>query len=301
MAPVGFSPEFRFGAEITAVLRSHVELGELEVHIAGLDTPVCRPYRDVIKVDDKRSISFESVEFIEVPAIDGGPAAVAWVLHHDYEGAVPSPFVKGLRLRSGNVQVGDHALLEGLFPEQRFNAWAVGEVHVLDRRIVPNGRRDHFEQNAHLHNLINHLAPVARAIARRCRTSSVRRKWLRQFEIHDEAIREKLDIIRQGMLGEKDRNAIALSAKQILLQMEKIAGMDLLIEDDPDQLRAKVEKLRVEVGIAIEETSPESSPLAHLPTERQAIYQHLFSLIYECSQNRTAAKALVDRILLRIS
>ena len=183
VAPVGFSPELKFGSEIAATLRSFVELGEIEIHVEGLDTPVYRPHRDEIKVDDKRTIPFESVEFIEIPGIDGDVAAVAWLLHHDYEGAIPSAAVKGLRLRSGNIQVGDHALLEDLFPEQRFNVWSVGEVHIVDRRIVPNGRRDHFEQNAHLHNLMNHFTPTARAIARRCRTSSVRRKWLRQFEI----------------------------------------------------------------------------------------------------------------------
>jgi hypothetical protein len=301
VAPVGFSPEFRFGAEITAVLRSCLELGEIEVHVAGLDTPVFRPHRDAIILDEKRSISFESVEFVEVPGIDGGVAAVAWILHHDYVGAIPSALVKGLRLRSGNIQVGDRTLLEELFPEQRFNVWAVGEVHVVDRRIVPNGRRDHFEQNAHLHNLVNHLTPTARAIARRCRTNSVRRKWLRQFEIHNEAIREKLDIVRQGILSRKERDAVALSTKQILLQMEKIAGMNLLIEDDPNQLRATVERLREEVRAAIQETTLEKSPLSHLPRDRQAMYQHLFGLIYECSQNRTAAKTLVDRILLKIS
>src|SRR5262249_46280285 len=152
-------------------------------------------------------------------------------------------------LRSGNIQVGDHTLLEELFPEQRFNVWAVGEVHVIDRRIVPNGRRDHFEQNAHFHNLINHLAPTAREIARRCRTNSVRRNWLRQFEVHNEAIREKLDIAEQGVLSKKDRDAVGLSAKQILLQMEKIAGIDLLLDDDPDQLRARVEERREELSV----------------------------------------------------
>ncbi len=51
-------------------------------------------------------------------------------------------------------------------PETRFNGWAVGEIHVVDRRIVPNGRRDHFEQNAHYTNLVNQLGPIAREIAK---------------------------------------------------------------------------------------------------------------------------------------
>ena len=110
VAPVGFSPEFRFGAEIRAVLSSVVELGEIDIHVEGLDTPVYRPHRDAIILDGDRSIQFESVEFVELPGIDGGVAAVAWILHHDYEGAIPSALVKGVRFRSGNIQVGDHAL-----------------------------------------------------------------------------------------------------------------------------------------------------------------------------------------------
>jgi len=69
--------------------------------------------------------------------IDGNLAAIAWVVHHGYYGALPmKALVKGLRLRSGNVQVGDHALLESMFTETRFNGWAIGEVHVIDKKVM---------------------------------------------------------------------------------------------------------------------------------------------------------------------
>ena len=133
VAPVPFAPEFKFGAEITAALRSVVDLGELDIRIEGLGAPVYRPHRDRF-VDEKHAIAFEGVEVITIPGIDGDVAAIAWILHHEYEGAVPTgALIKGLRLRSGNVQVGDHALLEDLYPEPRFNVWSVGEVHVVDR------------------------------------------------------------------------------------------------------------------------------------------------------------------------
>ncbi|MER9764003.1 hypothetical protein [Mesorhizobium sp. M0138] len=151
------------------------------------------------------------LEVTEIPGIDAEVAAVARVLHHDYEAAIPPRNArKGLRLRAGNVQVGDHALLEELYPEPRFNAWSVGEVHVIDRAIVPNGRRDHFEQNAHYHNLLNHLTATARNIARRCRTSSIRRKWLREFELHREAAAESIGVIAQGSVGRSERQRLAL-------------------------------------------------------------------------------------------
>jgi len=301
VAPVPFSPEFRFGADITAALRSILDLSELEVRTSGIEGLVYRPHRNAFAINEKRSADFENLEIVEIPGIDGGIAGIAWVLHHDYQGAVlASALIKGLRLRSGNIQVGDHTLLEELFPEPRFNVWSVGEVHVVERRIVPNGRRDHFEQNAHFHNLINHLTPTARSIACRCRTSSVRRKWLREFELHRQGVTEKLGMIAQGSLGPTKRKKLALSIEQALLQMEKIAGKDLLIEDSPDELRATVRALRVKLGRTMKDNATQDSPLARLPPEKRAMYEHLFDLVYECSANRTAAKALIDRILLKI-
>ena len=301
VAPVPFSPKFRFGTEIAAMLRSSVDLGELEIQVSGVAEPVYRPHRDVVVVDDKSLVKFEEVEFIEVPGVDGTVAGIGWILHHDYEGAIPtSALIKGLRLRSGNIQVGDHTLLEELFPEPRFNVWAVGEVHVVEKRIVANGRRDHFEQNVHLHNLVNHLTPTARDIARRCRTSSIRRKWLREFEMQCQSVEEKLGIMAQGSLGAIQRDAMALTAEQDLRQMEKVAGMDILLLDDPDDLKATVVTLQSKLSDVRHGKALESSPLAHLTFEKRTMYEHLFGLIYECSTNRIAAKSLIDRILPKL-
>jgi molecular chaperone HtpG len=202
--------------------------------------------------------------------------------------------------RIGNVQVGDAALLDELFTEPRFNAWAVGEVHVIDRRMVPNGRRDHFQPSVHFNNLLNHLGPTTRDIARRCRTSSVRRKWLREFDLEAVAVREKIGILKQGSLGATDRKELARGVQRSLATMEKIAGMDGFGFDDDGALGAVIQDLRVDLELALGEATS-GSPLGSLTSAKRKMYQHLFSLIYECSANRIAAKALVDRILLKIT
>ncbi len=302
VAPVPFSPKFRFAADLTEALRPVVDLGEIEIRISGIEEQIYRPHRDNLAIGDKHRFKFDNFEIIEIPGIDGAIAGIAWFLHHEYEGAIPSSSkIQGLRMRSGNIQVGAHALLEDLFPEPRFNVWSVGEVHVVDNRIVPNGRRDNFEQNTHYHNLINQLTPIARGIARRCRTSSVRRKFLREFELHHRAAVEKLKMLTQGSLGVRKRKTLALSTEQNLLMMEKIASKNLLVEDNPDQLRANVRALRKRLGRAMKDKGSSGSALARMPPQRRAMYEHLFELIYECATNRVAAKALIDRILLKIT
>uniref|UniRef100_UPI000A1147F2 molecular chaperone Hsp90 n=1 Tax=Ensifer aridi TaxID=1708715 RepID=UPI000A1147F2 len=300
VAPVPFAPEFRFGPEIRAALAPAVDLGELTIRIEGTERPVYRPHRDLFQDQNGRTISFNRISITRVPGIDGELAAIAWVLHHEYEGALPaSAGIKGLRLRCGNVQIGEHFLLEDLFPETRFNAWSVGEVHVLDRKIIPNGRRDHFEQNAHYHNLTNQLAPIARDIAKHCRTNSVRRKWEREFELSANSVRGSLDVIAQGSLSAKGRSQVALSAEQALMKMTKISEMELF-SDVPAFQKEVIAGLRVQLSKVMADEQPVSSPLMRLPEGERQRFENFFELIYECSASRVAAKALIDKILLRL-
>lgn len=301
VAPLPFSPEFRFGDDLARKLKQHIGAAPLDIRINGSAEPLYRPYRDTLRFEDKTTVTCDDISIAEIPGIDSEVAAIVWVAHHQYEGAIPAAaLVKGLRLRAGNVQVGDHALLEELFPEPRFNGWSMGEVHVLDRRIIPNGRRDHFEQNAHFHNLLNHLTPTARDITRRCRTSSVRRKWEREFELHVQSVDETLAIIAQGSTGSEARRKQAVAAGQVLDMAQKIADMPLLA-DESDDKAACVAKLRERLHAEMKEKAPVLSPLMRLPKQQRRIYEQFFELVYECSANRVAAKSLIDRILTKIT
>lgn len=300
VAPVPFSPEFRFGSEIREALAAHVGLGELHIRIDGHEEPIYRPHRDVMTDEGGKRIEFDSLFITEIPGIDGDRAAIAWILHHRYEGALPNAAgVKGLRFRCGNVQIGEHGLLEDLFPETRFNAWSVGEIHVVDKKIVPNGRRDHFEQNTHYHNLTNQLSPLAREIARRCRTSSIRRKWERDLEINANAVVEALEVIEQGSLGAENREKVATSAEQALSRVIKIAEMEIFA-DDAERHQGLISDLRDKLDHALD-SRRSSSPLDRFSTEERHRFEEFFGLVYECSPNRVAAKALVARIITRLS
>ena len=297
VAPVPFSGSFPFGAEITAALAPAVRLCNLNVDISGIDGPIVRPHRDGF-MDDRRYIHLEKPELIRIPDVDGGLAAIVWLLHHPYEGAVPTEAsIKGLRLRYGNIQVGDHSVLGDLFPEPRFNSWSIGEVHVIDKRIVPNARRDDFEQNAHYSNLINQLTPIARSIARRCRASSKKRQLLRDFEARKMAVREHLAILAQGGISNVGRSAQGIAIDQALTRMGKV-GEASELAGERAAMAASIDELRREIS-AVGGASLDTA-LAHFSPERRAMYQHLFDLIYDCSTNRVAAKALVERILVKI-
>jgi len=296
VAPVPFHTDFSFGPMITERLREYPGFSEVAVSVNG--APVNKPHRDTVDIRGRPS-RFEAPVFVEVPSQDGTCiAALAWFLHHGYEGALSaSTLVKGIRLRVGNLQVGDGSALESLYTETRFNSWSVGEVHVFDQRLAPNGRRDQFEHNAHYGNLLNQLLPAVRDISTRCRTYSARRSKLRECELVANGIRERLEVMGQGGLDEDALSQSAAAVEAGLRRLETLTSAPLLSD-----ARAELEKMAANLRQAAEGASRPGAagdPLAHLPSQDQAFYRRMFTLIYAHSANRSAAKALVDRVIQR--
>lgn len=300
VAPVPFAPEFRFADEIRAALAPVVHLGELQIHIDGAEQPIYRPHRDAIALDGGKQIAFDRVSVTEISGIDGDLAGVVWVLHHSYEGALPNGAgVKGFRLRSGNVQVGEHNLLEELFPEPRFNSWAVGEIHVVDRKITPNGRRDHFEQNSHFTNLTNQLAPTAREIARLCRTSSIRRNWLRDIDLQRQQIEQTIDVLAQGVIGNDEQTKLGVSAEGAFERISKALRNPVLEEQDVEEHSSAVEDLRERFDAVRSDVTP-ALAMQRLDEGERKAFGRFCELVYECAPNQTTAKVLVDKIMARL-
>jgi len=175
VAPLPFSPDFSFGPEIDKTLSLHRTSIPLNLTVAN--EVIVRPYRDeIVFPSTSQALHVKGIEFVEFPDVDGRAGAVAWIADHEYIRSIPPSLgVSGIRARSGDLQVGENNLFEDVFKERRFNGWSIGEIHVLDQRIVPNGRRDNFEVNHHYYNLLVQLGPLAAKIAHRCRTSSVAR------------------------------------------------------------------------------------------------------------------------------
>lgn len=301
VSPVPFSAEFQFGEQIQSFLESHrVRLGAVKLEIAGYGK-VYRPHRNSILVGKGGETQFQELSTIYTPGRDGNAAAATWILHHDYRGALPSnSLVEGWRLRCGDIQIGDNALLQGLFPESRFNAWCVAETHVLDARILPNGRRDHFEQNAHYFDLINHLAPQAREIAQRCRNSSIARNLVRAIEDGFVKCHQNLRILEKGTLARSTAAKIAGQVKGELDRLQRLCSRSSVSPEQLSRHHTQIKRLRgrllrwdpAQPGVA--------SATKFTPTQR-AILGEVFKAIYQSADDLGSAQALIDKIVARLA
>lgn len=55
--------------------------------------------------------------------------------------------MRGIRLRSSNIQIGNDDVLQNLFKESRGNYYFVGEVFAVDEELIPNSQRNYFNEN----------------------------------------------------------------------------------------------------------------------------------------------------------
>ena len=172
-------------------------------------------------------------------------------------------------------------------------------MHVLDGRVIPNGRRDAFENNAHLDNIIAHMRPVGAEVARECRVSSQRRNRLKTFEQAADKIYEKLDVLKQGAISERFARSVRAEIGALLSDMRKTVAFDLFEDEERRAMRSRLES----IGKAVDAhtTKAEGGIFERLPARKRATYREVFDLIYDCSVNRTAAKNLIDRMLERLS
>jgi Histidine kinase-, DNA gyrase B-, and HSP90-like ATPase len=300
IAPIPFAPQFSYGVEIDEILKPHVNLGNVEITVNDAERPLYRPYRDRFEARKGVSDRFESLQKLSIPGSDGAVAALGWILHHGYLGAFPKHSqIKGLRLRSGNLQIGEAELLDEIFPEPRFNSWAVGEVHILDDRILPNGRRDHFEQNVHFRNVLGQLTPIARELGHLCRDSSVRRNWVRQFEQGMIFIKDRQAILRQGAISESHRAELRDEIVNRAAHLEKIATAPILDPKTRTALHKRLVQLNAKLPLAMISKSGHGN-LKRFRGARRHIIQRLVEVVYNAVPNPAAAKLLVDKILRRL-
>ena len=303
VCPCPMLPEFTHGAKVEEMLARHGRAGRsYNIYVNDSSDPVYRPYRDEIAYSDtKRGRISKNLRPIEIPVSHGdGLAAVGWFVHHDYQGAIPvSAGVRGIRARIGNIQIGNERLLTEVFPEERFCSWAVGEVHILDERVVPNGRRDAFEAGTHVDNLIVHLRSHGAEIARECRLASQKRHRLRTIELGIDRAHEKLEVIKQGAVSASFATSVEDEIHDLLAEMRAAASFDLFEEAEQRALRKQFSGIAAAVNAVGKRNDDDM--LACVPLEKRETYREVFDLIYACSANPVAAKNTVDRMLERLS
>jgi len=301
VAPVPFSPEFTYKEKIESYLNKFSAGKVFNIFINNSSDPIYKPHVNTLTISESLVSKYKAPVFFEIPGNNGSESAVGWRLDHGYLGAIPSDTgVKGLRVRAGNIQVGDGNILADIFAERRFNSWSVGEIYILDKKIQPNGRRDNFTQNQSYSTLKGHLNIQARKITKLCRDKSVIRNREKVFGQEKRNVEEKLELLEQSAIPKNLESTIRKEIGSSLAVMNKLSESIELFDDESSGLKKECIKFQAKAERVLNNDMTED-PLSKLPKHKKGIYKEIFGLIYECANNRVVAKGLVDKIIAKLS
>ncbi len=294
ICPVPISTKFPYASRVITLFEQDTSPLTLDIVLDDEESSITRRYGDTIRLSKEREDTFTDFEEIYIPSADGnGIAAIGWIGHSSYLGAIPKETgIRGIRARVGNIQVGDESAFEHLFPEERFNRWCIGEIHVLDSRIVPNGRRDYFEPGPHIRNLENHLGAVFRRTSARCRKASTTRNNNRKLYSVLCQLEETYELAVSGYLAPEDASALVVSSLSQFAELRnQMLSMNGRLEITFEQLEA--------VGRKLEnfQAGQSCTPLSSISTDEAAIYRRVFRTLVAVSPSPRTAKDIMEAVL----
>lgn len=235
VAPLPYQTRhFLYISQLKEYLKDHgYELEEFPIFVGEEEAdlePVYKPNKSRFRADrNKKTVDeISSMSYFDV-TIDGELYALGWYGNCGWYGFLSDREISGLRVRKGNILIGDSMTLNGIFKESRFNGWTQGEIFIVTDKLVPNARRDDFEQNDVYCQFIEVLSSgVAIDIARAIREASQTRNdpSMKVLKEMDKKIAEATIITSDGFNSSVDKEKLVEELETAVEKLKKTKVKD---------------------------------------------------------------------------
>lgn len=262
-----------------------------KVRISGYTIPtycIClngeelyKPYSDSFTSDRVKKIT-DSIQDIQVKKFYRGEilSAVLWYANTSFYGTINNNAIKGIRVRQGNILIGDKSTCNSYFKEERFNGWIIGELHILDPDLIANSRRDDFEKNDTYYELIKMFREWAFSVSKDIRRISYERSLSREKKAIIEAQSfEDVDVndlcYEDFSYAEDTTESDFLDSgeSEIVAEMDYIDKLSLLIDQKKTQTRYRALNINFK-----------------LTMEQRKVLERVFDLIQQEYESQDAEK-----------
>jgi hypothetical protein len=217
VAPIPYSSrKFIWKSEIhKELLKYNYLVDEFPIFVGENENdlePVYKANRHRFDADrlKKRKDEISLIEFFDVK--DGEEViAVGWYGQCHWFGTLTDNAIAGMRVRKGNILIGDSKTLNQIYKQSRFNGWVQGELFILSDKLIPNARRDDFEQNTTYFTLIDTLSnTVGLEISKIIVDASKSRNdnSAKMIEEVEKKVEDALKAVGEGFNSTVDKNKI---------------------------------------------------------------------------------------------
>jgi molecular chaperone HtpG len=225
VGPVPYSKSFSLAINIKGVFEDYgLKISEFPIYIGTKKDelhPIFKPNKDSFLSDMTKKLkdTISDINIFEIRNEYNDLMAIGWYAECSWLGGIIDKEISGLRMRKGNILIGDSRTLSPIFKEERFNGWTQGEIFVLTDKLIPNARRDDFEQNDAYHYFINQLTQgIGVDISRKIREASKQRNnpVIRKVKEAKRIVSNAITINKQGFNSDLEKNLIEKEIKENL-------------------------------------------------------------------------------------
>lgn len=256
------------------------------------------------------------LEFKDFRDDSGNLIAWMWIGLSRFEKQIPSiNHMRGLRVRSANIQLGNDATLQPLFKENRGNYYFVGEVFAVSRKLIPNSQRDYFNENEtrvlfedllreYFYDVLHKLYYEA---------NRVKNDYKRQEEYLTKVAEYQKKEQEQGFVNEEERQKLQFdidkarkSAEDARKRLDKIDTSDdssplsevrknIGRKYDSERLKQQAESTKVNVEDSDKKNTFVTSSMSKLSRSERKLVGKILSIITDI-----APKDIAEQIITKI-
>jgi len=222
IAPVPYAVEFPFSDRLHDAA-DEADIPIEQVRISAREgrkkaVAITKPYSNSHRVGSKMA-SIDDCEIVDSPTGNWW----GWVGKKSVSGAYSDTRVAGLRVRVRNIQIDAADLFREVFRKSavshaRFQDYFVGEIFVRPGVLVPNARRDNFEEDPDWRKFSKELLPIAKRLsAEAYQISKQGQLAVDTLEAHVTDMKKRFTQLRKSNFANVDR-AIAFSKSITTIQ-----------------------------------------------------------------------------------
>ncbi|RWP39794.1 ATP-binding protein [Mesorhizobium sp.] len=248
VCPVDYADSFDYADRVRALAAGYgdtIGIIDVETRLKRERVPIHKPYKNSAAVGGTKKASTSTLHDIET-FTSKELGWYGWIGKSNFAGEITDDTVAGVRFRMKNIQIGDSLLIEELAEElttsgteRRLQRWAVGEVFITNTQVVPNARRDGFEDNQAWREIRKDIKQkVAKRVVRLIRSASDARSILKKAAGACSEL--SLAISRQNVTSAEKSRIEGLVRRQI-----DILGSDkVLTGADPKEVSSLLSKFK---------------------------------------------------------
>ena len=304
-APVDFDPQdFVFAPKIQRWARKHrLPLPTVSLTIAtpSMSREVFKPYRTTYATSHQRTRQFEvTIEDVAFYPEQVGEKSRFWIWYgvSDLPGRIGDQRVAGFRLRKNNISLGGSERVTELFREitadsGRFNAYYVGEIHVLCPNAIPNARRDGFENVGSWPRIRGELLPfVQERRSQAYEASKARNLPVQKITASAEQTLAKAETsISVGIASQDERDKRLKEVRKERERVEQWVDAHKKPEDSK-KVRPFVKRLQdAETRLQDEKNFVAQKARSSLDRKQRKLLQDVVSIVYSTLEGQSCKRA----------